>query len=138
MHPPMPGTLKAARIILFALVGIGLVGLVSFFVLLGAAGMSLERVLAEIGMDTASFTAQLLMGTVILGLQLLAAIRMGAGGRRAQRLVRLALGLGVLGQLYNMLQGTGPTGLVITVLILVLVELAGSREWFEQTEPRAA
>ncbi|MFD6949119.1 hypothetical protein A6A08_07085 [Nocardiopsis sp. TSRI0078] len=130
----MPGQLTAVRALLFVHVAIAAFGLVSLFVLLSASGMSLERVVEETGTSMGLFTLGLLFGVGVLVLEAVVAVRMGAGGRRTQTLLRVALIMAAVGTLVNVVQGSGFLGFALVVVALVLAETRTAKDWFEDTD----
>ncbi|PDP84543.1 hypothetical protein CQJ94_28165 [Glycomyces fuscus] len=134
MNPPIPGRLTAVRVILFVHVAIAVFGLVSFFVLLSASGMSFARVVEATETPMGLFTLGMLFGVGVLVLETIAAVRMGAGGRRTQTLLRVALVMAVIGTLMNVVQGSGFLGFALVAVALVLAETRASKDWFEATD----
>lgn len=134
MNPPMPTRLTVVRVLLFVYVGLAAVGLLSFFWLTLAGGMAFEEVLAATGTPTGLFLAGVLLAVAILTLALMAALRMGDGGRRSQTLLRSALILLLLGVLINVVQGTGYLAFACVLVTLVLAETRAAKHWFAATE----
>jgi hypothetical protein len=130
----MPGQLIAVRVILFVHVAIAAFGLASLFVLLSASGMSLARAVEATGTSMGLFTLGMLFGVGVLVLEAIAAVRMGAGGRKVQTLLRVALVMAVIGTLMNVVQGSGFVGFALVVVALVLAETRAAKDWFEDTD----
>lgn len=134
MHPRMPGQLTAVRVILFVHVAIAAFGLVSLFALLSASGMSLARVVEATGTPMGLFTLGMLFAVGVLVLETTAAVRMGAGGRKSQTLLRVALVTAAVGTLMNVVQGSGFLGFALVAAALVLAETRAAKDWFETTD----
>ncbi|WP_435108600.1 hypothetical protein [Nocardiopsis synnemataformans] len=134
MNPPVPGQLTAVRVILFIHVAIAAFGLVSLFALLSASGMSLTRVVGATGTPMGLFILGMLFAVGVLALETTAAVRMGAGGRKTQTLLRVALVMAVVGTLMNVVQGSGFLGFALVVVALVLAETRAAKDWFEATD----
>ncbi|GAA1466089.1 hypothetical protein NE857_27955 [Nocardiopsis exhalans] len=150
MNVRMPGTLKAARVIMavYCVLGVLATGL-GVVALLFAADLSenLQEDPAAQEMLTAEEleqlsaqnpTVNLVLGIVVLAVFLAATFRLGRGGGTAQLLVRLAAAASLLSALVTFTVGGGfGLGVVLSaglaVLLLALNEVRASREWFAQT-----
>ncbi|MDE3724931.1 hypothetical protein PWG71_26400 [Nocardiopsis sp. N85] len=140
MNPPMPGPLKAARIILFVtagLVGVSLVmSLLSLFFLLGAPEQEQRRLLAESGTDLGEILLRFALGLLSAVALATAGVLLPKGGRRAHLLARLLVGGAALVTIVGAVLTDRAAAMVVLspLVVLILLQLRVSHEWFVETE----
>ncbi|MDT0329357.1 hypothetical protein [Nocardiopsis lambiniae] len=140
MNPPMPGPLKAARIILFVtagLVGVSLVmSLLSLFFLLGAPEQEQRRLLAESGTDLGEILLRFALGLLSAVALATAGVLLPKGGRRAHLLARLLVGGAALVTIVGAVLTDRAAAMVVLspLVVLILLQLRASHEWFVETE----
>ncbi|MGW5876218.1 hypothetical protein ACWFMI_06650 [Nocardiopsis terrae] len=134
-HHPLPRTLSVARILLFVRFALGVLSYVLTLALLD--GMSRSEADLDYGMTKGVLAFLLLLGTAMAVFDYYVAATVKRGGRRAQTFARTAAGLGFAGVLLNLVLGrwlNAVVALALAVAVVLLVERAPSREWFEVTQ----
>ncbi|MCY9787237.1 hypothetical protein KIK06_25475 [Nocardiopsis sp. EMB25] len=141
MHPPvlpMPGSLKAVRVIIAVRVVLAVI--VYGVATLGLAAASGDRRLqaaleAEAGMSYGAVVLFMVIGAAIVAFEGYVLVTMGRGGSRTQTLLRLLVGIGLVNSVLNLLMGQNAVlGIVLLVVVAILVEGRSAKEWFHTTE----
>ncbi|WP_435109032.1 hypothetical protein [Nocardiopsis synnemataformans] len=137
--PPMPGPLKAVRVILIIrIVLAAILYSLALFGLVAVASLPSAQVEAEMGMGVGGLAAILLFGLALTAFEVYVAIALGKGGDRARTLVLVVVGLGFASALLNLLtDSSNPAlGIVLMAVILILIRTESAKEWFRVTDPR--
>lgn len=135
--PAMPGTVTAARIILFVVSGLSGVLLVMSSLTLIALMTHPEgadAVLAEVGETMGGILLSFVLGLAAVVLLLVAALRIGKGGGRNHLVVRLLVGAGGLVSVLDAaLAGSTSAfmGMILPLIVLALLQTKRAREWFQ-------
>ncbi|WP_306368678.1 hypothetical protein [Nocardiopsis sp. CC223A] len=141
MIPPMPGPLKAARIILFVtagLVGVALVmNLLGVFYLLGLPVQEQRELSAETGAGLGDILLRFGIGAVSAAALLAAGLLLPRGGRRTHLIARLLIGGAALVTVAGALVTDRAAAMVVLspLIVLILLQLRSSHEWFAATDP---
>ncbi|NKZ00682.1 hypothetical protein [Nocardiopsis alborubida] len=136
--PPMPGPLKAVRVILIIRIVLAAVLYsLALFGLLAVVSLPSAQVEAEMGMGVGGLTAILLYGLALTAFEVYVAIALGKGGARARTLVLVVVALGFASALLNLLtDSSNPAlGIVLMAVILILIRTESAKEWFRVTDP---
>ncbi|MBR8740797.1 hypothetical protein [Nocardiopsis sp. MG754419] len=134
--PPMPGVVTAARVMLFVVSGLS--GVLMVMSLLGVLAVlthpdGAEAALAGVGVTLGGLLLSFALGVIAILLLLVAALRIGRGGERNLRVVRLLVGAGGLVSVLDaVLAGEGAAfmGVILPLIVLLLLQTAKSRAWF--------
>ncbi|GAB3690211.1 hypothetical protein [Nocardiopsis oceani] len=138
--PAMPGTVTAARTLLFVVSGLSGVVLIMNAVALVAVVTHPEGtdvLLAEGGQTMAGVLLNFALGLAVIVLLLLGGLRVAKGGRRNHLVVRLLVGAGGLLSLLHAVvvgQNAAFMGFVLPLIVLMLLQSKSSREWFDAVE----
>lgn len=141
MNPPMPGPLKAARIILFVtvgLVGVALVmNLLTLFYVLGLPAAEQQEHFAAAGTDLVSILLRSGIAVAAAAALLAAGLVLPRGGRRTHLTARLLTGGAALVTVAGALVTDHAAAMVVIspLIVLVLLQLRPSHEWFAATDP---
>lgn len=136
--PPMPGPLKAVRVIL--VIRIVLAAVIYSLALLGLvalANLPSAQVEAEPDMGVGGLAAILLLSLALTAFEVYAVVALGKGGNRARTLVLVVVALGFASALLNLLtDASNPAlGVVLMAVILLLIRTESAQEWFRVTDP---
>lgn len=141
MNPPMPGPLKAARIILLVtagLVGVALLmNLLGLFYLLGLSEQERQALVSGSGTGLGDILLRFGIGAVSVAALLAAGLLLPRGGRRTHLIVRLLTGGAALVTVAGALVTDRAAAMVVIfpLIVLILLQLRPSHEWFAATDP---
>lgn len=134
--PKMPGAVTAARIILFAVSGLSgalmamsLLGIIAAF----AHPDGADAVFASLGETTGRILTSFALGVIAIVLLLVAALRIGRGGKQNHLVVRLLVGGGGLVSVLDAVlagENTAFMGIILPLAVLMLLQTKPSQEWF--------
>lgn len=141
MNPPMPGPVRAARIILLVtagLVGVALVmNLLGLVYVLGLSEQDRQEQIALAGVGLGEILLRFALGVVSATALLIAGLFLPRGGRRAHLVARLLAGGAALVTVAGALVTDRAAAMVVLspLVVLILLQTRASHEWFEATEP---
>lgn len=138
--PKMPGVVTAARIILFVVSGLsGVLMIMSLLVIIAAFAHpeGADAVFAAGGETTGTILTSFVLGLASIVLMLVAALRIGRGGKQNHLVLRILVGAaGLISVLDAVLAGQNMAFMAILfpLIVLMLLQTKRSQEWFAATD----